>query len=405
MRIQSCSSTFLRPRQRKTRYVACMSLQGVVSHVALAVQKKAAKDTLRAEEARIQLRHMDLELCREQAKASARFERPAYPPGYPQPYPPHAAPATHHQSQIAPHTAHPQPYPYYSLAPVQQQVLARFQQPPQHAPGQQQAPASPSMPYPHSAHPLCPPPADEKNLASRLPHLRQPSPSAAGLSEETKKRSRASISSPNEGEQQDKLRHTKVMEALKAKIQRGNGGPLSPLTAPPIRPPPSASTSTPSQEHPNKKKKPALPRPVVVHQADTTASSPSPSPRSAKPVLPPIDTNLGRMDTVTKATTTTTTRIVAKSDTDSTSSAASSNSSGHQETSKNEDTRQQRQKDAKSSIDIDSTASPSDHILQNTRRARSLSPPSTSSSSSSSASSPVAANISKTASATKKITS
>lgn len=372
-------------------------------------KKKAAKDTLRAEEARIKLRHMDLELCREQSKASARFERPVvYPPGFPQPYPPHAVHTIHHATPIVAHTAHPHPYPYYSLAPVQQQVLARFQQPPQHTPGQQQPPASPSMPYPHSAHPLCPPPADEKNFASRLPHLRQPSPSsaaaAAGLSEETKKRSRASISSSNEGEQ-DKLLHTKVMEALKAKIQRGNGAPLSPLTAPPIRPSPSVSTSTPSQEHPNKKKKPALPRPVVVHQVDT-ASSPSPSPRSAKPVLPPIDTNLGRVDTVTKAAT----RIVVKSDTDSTGSAtSSSNSNGHQETVKTEGTesapRQQRQKDTKSSIDIDSTASPSDHILQNTRRARSLSPPSSSSSSSSSASSPVEADANKSASTTKKSTS
>ncbi|KAG1058855.1 hypothetical protein G6F42_028510 [Rhizopus arrhizus] len=103
------------------------------------------------------------------------------------------------------------------------------------------------------------------------------------------------------------------MEALKAKIQRGTGGPPSPLTASPIRPPPSSSSAaaassssaSSSQEHPNKKKKPTLPRPVVVHQVET-ASSPSPSPRSAKPVLPPIDTNLGRIDTVTKTTITTT---------------------------------------------------------------------------------------------------
>lgn len=360
---------------------------------------------MRAEEARIQLRHMDLELAREQSKASSRFERPVYPPGYPQPYP-HAVQAMHHQAPVVAHAPHPhQPYPYYSLAPVQQQVLARFQQPPQHAPGQQQPPASPSMPYPHSAHPLCPPPADEKSFASRLPQFRQTSPSAAAaLSEENKKRSRASISSPNEVEQ-DKLSHNKVMEALKAKIQRGSGGPLSPLTASPIRPPPSsssASTSTPSQEHPNKKKKPALPRPVVVHQVET-ASSPSPSPRSAKPVLPPIDTSLGRIDTVAK-----TTRIVAtKSDTDSTGSAASSHSSGHQESVKivstESTTRQQRQQNAKSSIDMNSTASPSDHILQNTRRARSLSPPSSSSSSSSSSS--ATANTNNTANTSQKIKS
>ncbi|CAO3699721.1 unnamed protein product [Rhizopus stolonifer] len=83
-------------------------------------KKTAARDMLRAEEARIQLRHMDLELAREQHK-------PSYPP-----------------------------------------VLARYKPypPPQHSP------------YPHSAHPLCP------NM-----HMEE---------------------------------RSKVMEALKAKIQRGH---------------------------------------------------------------------------------------------------------------------------------------------------------------------------------------
>lgn len=313
---------------------------------------------------------MDLELAREQSKASTKFERPVYPPGYPHPYP-HAAPPIHHQGQIISHPHPHHPYPYYSLAPVQQQVLARFNSQSQNAQGQQQPPASPSMPYPHSAHPLCPPPAEEKNFPSRLPQFRQTSPSAAAISEENKKRNRSSISSPNDIEQ-DKLSHNKVMEALKAKIQRSNGGPPSPLTASPIRPPPSQS-----QDYPNKKKKPTLPRPVVVHEVEV-ASSPSPSPRSAKPVLPPIDTNLGRIDTVTK-TATTTSRTTTKSDTDSTNSATSSHSSSHQENVKHEPTESTHQQDTKSSIDINnnnSTASPSDHILLNTRRARSLSPPS-----------------------------
>ncbi|CEP14065.1 hypothetical protein [Parasitella parasitica] len=340
-------------------------------------KKKAAKDTLKAEEARIQLRHMDLEFAREQSKASARFERPIYPPGYPQPYP-HSVAAIHPQPQLVSHPSHPHhPYPYYGLAPVQQQVLARFNNQSQHGPGQQQQPASPSIPYPHSAHPLCPPPADEKNFPSRLPQFRQTSPSAA-LSEESKKRNRSSISLPNDIEQ-DKISHNKVMEALKAKIQRSNGGPPSPLTASPIRPP--ASSSAQSQDFPNKKKKPALPRPVVVHQAAETATSPSPSPRSAKPVLPPIDTNLGRMDSVTKTTTVTTATAATKSDTESTSSASSTHSSDNVKIESSEPSRQQHRQDPKSAIDIknnNSTASPSDHILLNTRRARSLSPPTSS---------------------------
>ncbi|CAO3699719.1 unnamed protein product [Rhizopus stolonifer] len=99
-------------------------------------KKTAARDMLRAEEARIQLRHMDLELAREQHK-------PSYPP-----------------------------------------VLARYKPypPPQHSP------------YPHSAHPLCPNMHMEERRYNRN-------------------------NSTTYGEQ---ISHSKVMEALKAKIQRGH---------------------------------------------------------------------------------------------------------------------------------------------------------------------------------------
>jgi hypothetical protein len=115
---------------------------------------------------------------------------------------------------------------------------------------------------------------------------------------------------------EDKLSHNKVMEALKAKIQRG-GGPMSPLGPPTPRDPLE------------KKKKFSAPTPT-----ETTAS-----PRSAKPYLPPIDTNMGRIDTNHE-----------KSD-----SSSSSSESEEENKAKH-------------------VGSPSDPILVNARRARSLSP-------------------------------
>lgn len=285
---------------------------------------------------------MDLDFAREQTKASARYERSHPVSNYPPP-PQHvqAQQAQHLPPPPPPH-GHQQGYgPYYGLAPVQQQVLARFNYPP-HYGGQQSnhpPPSSPSVPYPHSAHPLC-------TSTDRVQQLRQLSPTSPAADEiNNKKRNRSSISSSNEqlnDQQQDKLSHNKVMEALKAKIQRGNGGPPSPLTASPIIP----------QDAQNKKRKPTLPRPVIVHS--TTISSPSPSPRSAKPVLPPIDTNLGRID-------------IIKLDTSSSSSSSSSNNS-------NKSVKQ----DTITTTTTVAAASPSDHILLNTRRARSLSPSSSS---------------------------
>ncbi|KAG0739801.1 hypothetical protein G6F57_006477 [Rhizopus arrhizus] len=211
-------------------------------------KKKAARDTLKAYEARIQLRQMDLELVREQSK---------------------------------PRTAAP-PY-VYGLAPVQQQVLARFnypQQPPQSQQRQQQQqqqqqqqlseqtqhrpPPSPAIPYPHSAHPLCPP---SSSADYRL--------KTSSIEERSSlKRNRSSISNDTE---QDKLSHDKVMEALKAKIQRSSN-PQSPLSAPK-----------------DTKKKKQMPRPAM--KVDIVNQSPSSSsPRSAKPILPPIDTSLGRIN-------------------------------------------------------------------------------------------------------------
>ncbi|KAG1474866.1 hypothetical protein G6F56_000090 [Rhizopus delemar] len=189
-------------------------------------KKKSARDTLKAEEARIQLRHMDLEMAREQSKSRA---------------PPYA----------------------YGLAPVQQQVLARFNHPPPQPqyqrpplpPHEHRPPPSPAIPHPHSAHPLCPP-SGEYRMQSNTDER------------STLKRSRNSIS--NETEQ---LSHDKVMEALKAKIQRGNH-----------------SQSSHSLKDAKKIKQPFRP----MSKIDIAVNSPSP--KSAKPILPPIDTSVGRVE-------------------------------------------------------------------------------------------------------------
>lgn len=368
-------------------------------------KKKAAKDTLRAEEARIQLRQMDLDLAREQTKASARYERMSHPvttayvqtpqvqhphhhaPPPPPPPPPSLPSQAQAQAQTQqPQSAyHPSQYgPYYGLSPVQQQVLARFHHPVQHG-NHHQPPPSPSVPYPHSAHPLCPPSSNEDR--SRL-QFRQKSPSSpigggggGDDSNNSKKRNRSSLSSPNENvnesqtqQQQDKLSHNKVMEALKAKIQRGNGGPPSPLTASPMR---SLNQQQQSQENMNKKRKPTLPRPVVIHQQIVEGSSPSPSPRSAKPVLPPIDTNLGRIDksSISSSNTTTTSNskvmvgnnVESSTSESSTTTTATTTSSSSKSNNSAESIKQSQQQPQEAT-------SPSDHILLNTRRARSLSP-------------------------------
>ncbi|CEP14819.1 hypothetical protein [Parasitella parasitica] len=277
-------------------------------------KKLAAHDVLKTEQARLFLRRMDIELLKEQSNLAPK-QPPLYPV-YPQ---------------------QPQPYAFYSLAPVQQQVLARItsaqtpidrhppphtsiphsqhhQQQQQHNQQQQQQqqqkqspkeyvhynfpPPSPVV-YPHSAHPLCPPDPRLNPLQRRPSHLLSAPPSqqlAASKSPghgnvndniKPRKRSHASIIY-----EEDKPPHNKVMEALKAKIQRGNGSPLA-TTAPK-----SALGS-----HVDKRRR-TLPKlhtaevpPILTHphQHHHTPPPSTPSPRSAKPVLPPIDTNVGRL--------------------------------------------------------------------------------------------------------------
>jgi hypothetical protein len=188
---------------------------------------------------------LDLELIKEQHKLTKQLQQP-------------------------PSFAHPPPvsYQYYSLAPVQQQALARITGSADHQPN---LPSSP-VAYPHSAHPLCPPDNNRRQYLLPTPSQQPSTPISPG--DESRKRSRASIS------YDDKLSHNKVMEALKAKIQRASSSPLA-TTAP--------STAFNKRQRTLPKLTATQVPPIVTHHPST------PSPRSAKPILPPIDTTIGRI--------------------------------------------------------------------------------------------------------------
>lgn len=202
----------------------------------------------------------------------------------------------------------PQPH-YYSLAPVQQQVLARItgthpNQPySPHIPSTHHQPPPSPVVYPHSAHPLCLP---DSRLNPPRQYLQLPatpsqqpttpvSPSSHGNEYDVlRKRGRASISYTTIVEE-DKPSHNKVMEALKAKIQRGSSSPLA-TTAP--------NSAFRDNNNNNNKRQRTLPKPAATEPPPINTTlhqlQPStPSPRSAKPILPPIDTSIGRIPTTT----------------------------------------------------------------------------------------------------------
>ncbi|ORZ04386.1 hypothetical protein BCR42DRAFT_429303 [Absidia repens] len=402
----------------------------ILQHILMAKaeedKKQAARDMLKTEQARIHLKQLDLEYLREQSRWARYYDKPYHHPSHSHhpPPPPHhythqqqqhhvsTEPTVRHQpstimgTSLPPPTVTPHPplsstatagSPYgYNLAPVQQQVLARF-----NGGGQSQAshydyqPSSP-VAYPHSAHPLCPPPdlrnknsASASSTSSSLSSSRH-HPSNASLSTSiiptsssnsnsssstrhyhhrlqppsintstatttvqpstpispaigngnanyddlptsaTPRCKRTRPLSTSADPSDDKLSHNKVMEALKAKIQRGNGSPVS--ATPPssaFRPATSLADSA-MVVHMDKRQR-QLPKPImtldnnnknnngsstsssstsssssttVVTGTGTTngpilpsSSSPSnhtPSPRSAKPILPPIDTSVGQ---------------------------------------------------------------------------------------------------------------
>jgi hypothetical protein len=166
----------------------------------------------------------------------------------------------------------PVSHQYYT--PVQQQALARITGSADQLNIPYQAPSSP-VAYPHSAHPLCP--DNRRQYLLPTPSQQPSTPISPG--DDGRKRSRGSISY---NENEDKLSHNKVMEALKAKIQRTSSSPLA--------------TTAPSTAF-NKRQR-TLPKPTATQVPPIVTHHPStPSPRSAKPILPPIDTSIGRIPT------------------------------------------------------------------------------------------------------------
>lgn len=181
-------------------------------------------------------------------------------------------------------SAHPHPHPppgAVVYAPLQQQVIARITEA-----------HSPVGAYPHSAHPLCsdyarypPHPQQQQQSTSQQQRASTQQSSSRLLSKDNS--STTSSSSPPSKKRprssNEKMSHDMVMEALKAKLQR-----------------------TQQAEAAEKKKRArTLPKPLVTVvkqqqqqqvQSDSVSASPiMPSPRSAKPVLPPIDTSVGRL--------------------------------------------------------------------------------------------------------------
>ncbi|KAI8333731.1 hypothetical protein BC941DRAFT_434317 [Chlamydoabsidia padenii] len=211
----------------------------ILRHILLAKAEEdkrlAARDMLKTEQARIYLKQLDLEYIREQNRL---YQIPP-PPATSLPLPPPPPPPQSATSSIVAAAGTPT---VYGLAPVQQQVLARLTG--THSDHQQQ-PSSP-VAYPHSAHPLCP----DVRTTSRYQRHRPTNQPSTPISPETRQK---------RTQPDDKLSHNKVMEALKAKIQRG-----SPHT---------------------EKRQRHLPTRSILQ--DTPRSS-------AKQALPPIDTNVGR---------------------------------------------------------------------------------------------------------------
>ncbi|SAM09391.1 hypothetical protein [Absidia glauca] len=242
-------------------------------------KKLAARDMLKTEQARIHLKQLDLEYLREQCRLSGHYDK--HPQGPPPPtftvtpLPPPSANTT--TSSMVAAAGTPTSHPH-SLAPVQQQALARLTGTHSDTYHQQSSPSSshpyeypPSSPiaYPHSAHPLCPPPDLRNNPPSSKATGRYNSHYASSMRlgplTSHDKRTHHSVSDD------DKLSHNKVMKALKAKIQRGYRPETKRQRGPIILEGTSSGSSSAT--------------------SPSTTHTPSPT---AKPILPPIDTTVGR---------------------------------------------------------------------------------------------------------------
>ncbi|KAI8075170.1 hypothetical protein BC940DRAFT_287622 [Gongronella butleri] len=201
-------------------------------------KRQAASDMLKAEEARIRLKRMELEYLHEQ------FRLGSLPRYYSSNGPPQPASA---------HPAYMQ-----SLTPVQQQMVARITG---HYPDHYDRPASPSQPQ--TAHPLCPP--TEPRKGHQLHRLQIPtamqqpttpvSPAVNGHQQQEDGGSNNSNGSGGRNKRaydhaEDKpLSHIKVMEALKAKLQRGSPVATTPPTSLPTHAPAAQNVSAPLPSH------------------------------------------------------------------------------------------------------------------------------------------------------------
>ncbi|KAI9317134.1 hypothetical protein BX666DRAFT_147164 [Dichotomocladium elegans] len=240
-------------------------LKVVLSAKAEEDKKLAARNTLQIEEARIQQRKMDLETLRmyynninHQPPASLPAPHFPPPPSLPQPPLPSSSTFTSYYSCYVPH--HPPPQQRQ-----QQQQQQLQQQPPGAAVGARASgkeatifspiPRSYYYQGPHSAHPL--------------------SSTLTTNGSQSKKRTRTAGGG---GAEDEKVSHEQVMEALKAKLQRGEAKRARTLPKPLVNPSMHSQSSSSSS----------------TSSATATTAIPS-TPRSAKPILPPIDTSVGRL--------------------------------------------------------------------------------------------------------------
>ncbi|KAF7728915.1 hypothetical protein EC973_005310 [Apophysomyces ossiformis] len=255
-------------------------------------KKRTARDGLLIELARIQQRRIDLELAREQIKSTYRTPAPLHAP---------LSSSVNLSSSIG----------YHGLAPLQQQVIARItgsaetNQIPAKTQNSARPPPSPYY-YPHSAHPLCPTTTAAGGggndcVVSPRPHyysyapqqssshlLRPPSntqrkqqlspisPAAAAPTVSADEEDPSLKQTRSCYSKQSELLHDRVMEALKAKIKRGSS---------------SHNNGTPKTHRDKQKRQRTTKNPS---DADNSSSTPK-SAGSNKPVLPPIDTSVGRI--------------------------------------------------------------------------------------------------------------
>ncbi|KAG2223389.1 hypothetical protein INT45_002884 [Circinella minor] len=282
----------------------------ILKHVLTA---KVEEDKI--EQARIQLRELDIELMREHGKATIRYydtkqqqqhqQQPTVryttPPLPPTPIQPSltSSSSSYHNNNNSNYNKNGSTLPpissYQGLAPVQQQVLERITS------KDHRSSSSSYEAYPHSAHPLCLPSSSSSSsdTARRNNHSlyynnhnqhqsSTPISPGGGIDELIiRKRGRNSVNeltseSNGNNNSDNSLSHNQVMEALKAKIQRGNSIC-------------SNNNNVNGEVDRNNNNKRARTSAIKVEvDRDSIVPPSTPSPRSAKPILPPIDTNMGR---------------------------------------------------------------------------------------------------------------